>query len=62
MAKYSSTPIFNSMSKSKEWKFLGQKRLFGKMKKGRIMSRTGGFREQGVKTYHFEFVGLNPYI
>jgi hypothetical protein len=56
MAKFSSTPVFKAMIKQKEWKFIGQKRLMGLMKKGGSMERQGGFREGGIKTYSFEFV------
>ena len=43
------------MKKQKQWIFLGQNRLMGKMKTGGNMSRRGGFRESGVKTFNFEF-------
>ena len=45
------------MKKQKEWVFLGEKRLMGKMKTGGNMLRRGGFRETGVKTFNFEFRG-----
>lgn len=57
MAKFSALPIYKSMIKQSCWKFLGQKRLMGYMKTGGSMDRQTGFREQGIKTYHFEFVG-----
>lgn len=60
MAKFSATPIFKAMIKQKDWKFLGQKRLMGKMKTGGSASKgfanNKGFREGGVKTYHFVFI------
>jgi len=56
MAKFSSTPVYKSMIKQKEWIFLGENRLMGKMKTGGNMIRRGGFRENGVKTYNFAFV------
>lgn len=59
MAKFSSTPVFKAMIKQKAWKFLGEKRVMGKVKKGGKMIRDGGFREEGVKTYHFEFRGID---
>jgi len=62
MAKFSSTPVYKAMIKERCWVFLGEKRLFGKMKAGGIgrnsIKRQGtatGFREKGVKTYHFEY-------
>lgn len=55
MAKFSSVPVFKAMIKQKEWRFLGEKRLMGKMKTGGSMDRKGGFREKGVKTYNFEY-------
>lgn len=58
MAKFSSAPVFKAMIKQDCWRFLGEKRIMGQMKKGSNMIRTGGFREYGVKTYHFEFIGF----
>lgn len=55
MAKFSSTPVFKAMIKQKQWKFLGEKRLMGKMKKSGNMGNKSTFRECGVKTYNFEF-------
>lgn len=56
MAKFSSVPVFKAMKKQKQWIFLGEKRLMGKMKTGGNMTRKGGFREAGVKTFNFEFI------
>lgn len=62
MAKFSAVPIYKAMIKQKQWIFLGQKRLMGKMKTGGSFSRGAqkntGFREGGIKTYHFEFKNL----
>lgn len=55
MAKFSSTPVFKAMIKQKNWIYLGENRLMGKMKTGGNMIRKGGFRENGVKTYNFEY-------
>ena len=55
MAKFSSLPIHKLMIKQKCWKFIGEKMLFGKMKTGGNMDRKGGFRENGIKTYHYEY-------
>ena len=55
MAKFSSVPVFKAMIKQKDWIYLGENRLMGKMKTGRNMIRRGGFRENGVKTYNFEY-------
>jgi len=65
MAKFSSLPIYKQMIQNDDWKFLGVKRLMGKMKTGGNMARnkgiTGGefgvgsYREGGVKTFQFEF-------
>lgn len=58
MAKYSSIPVFKAMIKDQNnWQFVGEKRLMGKMNVGGNMMRNGGFREKGVKTYHFKFIG-----
>jgi ABC-type Mn2+/Zn2+ transport system ATPase subunit len=58
MGKFSSVPVFKAMIKDRAWKFLGERRVFGKMKIGGTIDRRGGFRDQGIKTYHFEFNGF----
>lgn len=58
MAKFSSLPVFKAMSRQKEWRYLKTERLMGKMKTGGGMERKGGFREYGIKTYHFEYIGI----
>lgn len=55
MAKFSALPVFKAMQKQNNWIYLGTKRLMGKMKFGGNMDRKGGFREGGIKTYHFEY-------
>lgn len=55
MAKFSSVPVFKAMIKNKNWIYLGSKTLMTKMKTGGSMTRRGGFREEGVKTFHFEY-------
>ena len=59
MAKFSAIPVYKSMIKQKEWKYLGCKRTFGKMKVGDNMSRKTGYRDEGIKTFHFEYIGNN---
>ena len=56
MAKFSAMPVYKSMIKQKEWKYLGAKRTLGTMSRGKN-TRQSGYREQGIKTYHFEFIG-----
>lgn len=62
MAKFSSIPVYKAMIKQSCWKFLGEKRLMGKMPAGKTgrtaAGRSGGFREGGVRTFHFEFTGV----
>ena len=55
MAKFSAEPTYRAMIKDKNWKYLGTKRLMGKMNVGGNMIRRAGFREKGIKTYHFEW-------
>lgn len=57
MAKFSALPVFKAMIKQTEWKYLETKRLMGAMKKGGSMERITGFRDGGIKTYHFEYRG-----
>jgi hypothetical protein len=51
------SPEIKAMIKDGLWKFMGEKRLMGAMKTGENMTRRAGFREHGIKTYHFEFIG-----
>jgi len=55
MAKFSSVPVYKAMSKQASWRYLGFKRKMGVEKLGGSMTRNGGFREKGVKTYNFEY-------
>jgi ABC-type lipoprotein export system ATPase subunit len=55
MSKFSSVPLFKAMKKDERWIFTGQDRLMGKMQTGKTMGRKSGFRENGIKTYNFEF-------
>lgn len=57
MAKFSATPVFKAMIKQKEWHFLGTKRVLGTMTSGGNMMQKSGFRDKGIKTYHFEYIG-----
>lgn len=60
MAKFSAMPVYRAMIKNPHWAFLGEKRLMGKMQYGGSMDRKTGFRECGIKTYHFEFICDSP--
>lgn len=65
MGKFSSIPVFKAMIKQKCWKFLGEKRTMGKLQGGVKFERaqaekkkggsSSGFRQYGIKTYHFEY-------
>lgn len=69
MGKFSSIPTFKSLQRNDKWRYLGTKRLMGKMKHGGNMERgkssydklnhkgDGAFREGGIKTFHFEWRG-----
>ena len=62
LGKFSSIPTLRSLLKSENWMYLQTIRLMGKMKTGLINRnrRKGGstgFREGGIKTYHFEWIG-----
>lgn len=62
MGKFSSTPVFKSMSKNKYWRLCEVKRQIGNMKIGGTMGRragnntNGGFRKN-IKTYSFQYIG-----
>lgn len=56
MGKFSSVPVYKAMIKRKSWVFLGETRLMGKMQHGNIDRKTG-FRDGGIKTFSFEWVG-----
>ena len=57
MAKFSSVPIYKSMIKQKEWVYLKSMRMMKEMPMSGNMHRREGYREKGVKTYHFQYVG-----
>lgn len=57
MAKFSSLPVYRAMAKQKQWRFTGAKRMFGREVVGGNMDRKTGFRDGGIKTYHFEYIG-----
>lgn len=56
LGKFSSKPVFNSMSKDKNWKLMSIDRQIGKKTSGKKMIRKTGFREN-IKTYSFKYVG-----
>lgn len=65
-AKFSSTPVFKAMIKDKSWKFIKELRTMGALKCGnsqkfgrsvrQTKGQKTGFREGGIKTYHFDFI------
>lgn len=57
MGKFSSIPVFKSMIKNKEWKFLGQKRVMGKISMKNSVGREKTIRAKGIKFYKFLYVG-----
>lgn len=57
MAKFSALPVFKAMQKQANWKFINESRLMGRMKTGCCLQRTSGFRENGIKTFCFEYIG-----
>lgn len=57
MAKYTSTPVYKAMIKNNHWQFMEERLLMGAMKSGGNMIRQQGFRERGIKTYHFTYIG-----
>lgn len=57
MAKFSSIPLYKILMKSKKWKYLNTKRVMGSLSRGGTMDRQTGFREGGIKTFHFEYMG-----
>lgn len=57
MTKFSATPVYKSAIKSQEWKHTKTERKLDRMNYGGAMERKTGFREYGVTTYHFEYIG-----
>ena len=55
MAKFSATPVYKAMIKKKQWKYIGFKRLFGKLNMGNMDRQSSG-REKGIKTYNFKYI------
>jgi len=60
MAKFSSVPVYKSMSKQPNWKLVKVVRTMGKTVVGGNMGRgkkqNGGFREGGIRCWSFEYV------
>ena len=56
MGKFSSIPMYKSLIKNEQWKYLGFKRTMGKISIGGNMLRKKGFREKGIKTYNFKYI------
>lgn len=59
MGKFSSVPVFKAMSKDNNWVLREEKLLFGKTRRSGNMQRQSGFRDKGIKTWSFEYVGAN---
>lgn len=57
MAKFSALPVFKAMLKQPQWKFIKEMRTMGQMTSGGSMLRKQGFRDKGIKTFHFEYIG-----
>jgi len=67
-SKFSAMPTHKARKNSKEWVFLGARRKMGaRRKRGvnpsgpgkRRIQRESGFREKGIKTFHYKFIGRN---
>jgi hypothetical protein len=57
MAKFSAIPLYRARINDPRWKFLGERRTMGSLNIGGNMDRKTGFRQGGVRTFHFEYVG-----
>lgn len=57
MGKFSSVPVYKAMKKDKNWILREEKLLFNHMNVGGNMKRRSGFREDGIKTWSFEYIG-----
>lgn len=57
MGKFSSVPVYKAMIKAPEWRYIETRRHMGTMSHGQRMERRTGFRDGGIKTYHFEYIG-----
>lgn len=57
MGKFSSVPVYKAMKKDKNWILREEKLLFNHMNVRGNMKRQSGFREDGIKTWSFEYIG-----
>ena len=57
MGKFSSVPVYKAMIKDKNWVLRQTLLKFDKMNVGGNMLRRSGFRDKGIKTWSFEFIG-----
>lgn len=57
MGKFSSVPVYKAMKKNPNWILREERLQLSTMKKGGNMIRNSGFRDKGIKTWSFEFIG-----
>lgn len=57
MGKFSSVPVYKAMIKDKNWVLRQTQLKFDKVNVGGNMLRRSGFRDKGIKTWSFEFIG-----
>lgn len=57
MGKFSSVPVYKAMRRNPRWILREERLQLGTMKKGGNMIRNSGFRDKGIKTWSFEYIG-----
>ena len=57
MGKFSAYPTYLQLSRDKNWRLLKTTYKMNNQTKGRNMKRNSGFRDKGIKTWTFEYVG-----
>lgn len=57
MGKFSSIPVYKALQKNKNWVLKECKYKFNSASSDKRIRRKGGFRDKGIKTWSFEFIG-----
>lgn len=56
MGKFSSVPVYKAVMRDKNWVLRETQLKFDKMNVTGNMTRRGGFRDKGIKTWSFEYI------
>tara|TARA_R110002110_G_scaffold147855_1_gene338763 strand:- start:3108 stop:3497 length:390 start_codon:yes stop_codon:yes gene_type:complete len=58
-ARFSSVPMYKHRQNNDNWSLIKVHRIMKQMQSGKLMERKTGFRDKGVTSFSFEYVGQN---